>query len=211
MDTRIRRWGRGIIVTLVFMVAATFALPTSALVANAADASSLAVPSGTTEIWVDAEAANIASGGNTVSGSLEGSVNATLQFKTSPSGATAIASVSHGNVTVKLAANEAVRALVAVTFVDADGNVLAAYASHVALQKAERPVAPKPAKPGPGANVPPAATNSSGFNGRMGKTGSAVMVIVFAMLCLVGVGLVLKKFGRGQALLAAFSEKAVRR
>ncbi|MBT1166928.1 hypothetical protein [Bifidobacterium simiarum] len=190
--------GACLLSALIIAVLAAVALPHAAL---AEEATQITVPEGTQKVWVDIETpASLTYKGTAYSNGTKQS----LDFKASPSGATAIASVSADKVSFALSASEKADVLLAITFVGGNDVVLAESATNVTLNKTPVNVSlTTPVKPvNPSKPAPAPAPSKNPVIGLLGNTGSAVMLIALLALTLAGAGFALYrvKFAKREVL-----------
>ncbi|TPF80777.1 hypothetical protein [Bifidobacterium sp. UTBIF-56] len=155
-------------------------------VALADEATQITVPAGTQKVWVDIETpASLTYQGTADNNGSKQNLN----FKASPSGATAIADAAEGKIAFALSASEKTDVLLAITFVDGNGAVLAESATDVTLDKTPTNVEPTvPVVPTNPSKPKPVAHKNTGL---IGNTGSAVMLAVLAAAALAAAGFAL--------------------
>ncbi|MDB6786141.1 hypothetical protein, partial [Bifidobacterium longum] len=176
--------GGGLLAALIAILAAV-ALPHIAL---AEESTQIPVPADTQKVWVDIETpASLTYAGTADNNGSKQNLN----FKASPSGATAVADAAAGKISFALSASEKADVRLAITFVDGDGAVLAESATDVALNKTPINVSPttpvKPSNP----SKPAPAPHKNPIAGLIGNTGSAIALAVVAAAALAAAGFVL--------------------
>lgn len=180
---KVFRGGVRLLAALIIAVLAAAAVPHVAL---ADEATQITVPAGTQKVWVDIETpASLTYQGTADNNGSKQNLN----FKASPSGATAIADAAEGKISFALSASEKADVLLAITFVDGDGAVLAESATDVTLDKTQTNVEPTvPVVPANPSKPKPAVHKNTGL---IGNTGSAVMLAVLAAAALAAAGFAL--------------------
>lgn len=180
-----------------------------------------AVPRNATQAWVDVESASADAAG--VSGTL--GTNA-LEFKASPSGVTAVADaagLADHRAALTLQAKTAVNdALVAVTFADANGVILAEYATKTTLGTSGEPVTPgnpstpgqpqtpgNPVQPRPGTLAAPGNPQTPGTK-LLGRTGATVLAVVAVMAAAAIAGVAVTMIARRNGNHAPHTEGGAR-
>lgn len=180
---KVFRGGVRLLAALIIAVLAAVAMPHVAL---ADEATQITVPAGTQKVWVDIETpASLTYQGTADNNGSKQNLN----FKASPSGATAIADAAEGKIAFALSASEKTDVLLAITFVDGNGAVLAESATDVTLDKTPTNVEPTvPVVPANPSKPKPVAHKNTGL---IGNTGSAVMLAVLAAAALAAAGFAL--------------------
>ncbi|KAA8823207.1 hypothetical protein EMO92_10335 [Bifidobacterium reuteri] len=180
---KVFRGGVRLLAALIIAALAAVAMPHVAL---ADEATQITVPAGTQKVWVDIETpASLTYQGTADNNGSKQNLN----FKASPSGATAIADAAEGKIAFALSASEKTDVLLAITFVDGNGAVLAESATDVTLDKTPTNVEPTvPVVPTNPSKPKPVAHKNTGL---IGNTGSAVMLAVLAAAALAAAGFAL--------------------
>lgn len=193
---RIRRGNVYALATVLCVLLAIFGVPHTAFADNNQQ---ITVPEGTQNVWVDVESASATD--LQVQGSMnDGNSKTDLTFKSSPNGVTAIAPVKGKTVSFALSAKSSEKALVAITFVDANDVILAESATNVTLTSREATITPvPPTKPTTTQPTPGKVTNP--IAGVLQNTGAAIGVAAVAAIALAGAGaavVVLRKSSVGR-------------
>lgn len=164
-----------------------------------ADGDAYDIPASATQAWVDVESAKASEAG------VRGTFNdASVAFKPSPSGVTAVVDVSAiqgKQAALQLQSRRGIKALVAVTFADKNDVVVSEYVANAVIEKIPTTVEPgQPVKPVTNKTV------SSSVNA-LGKSGISILGAMVAAILVAAAGLLFMMLRRKNTKRTASKEE----